>query len=652
MQRWAVANWLLICSARCGMKVCCQTSLKDAHLVFDEMLDRDVVSWNAIIAACSRNNAGGQALELFVRMLEDGLAPTKVTFLNLLDACISISSLEHGKLMHACISGCGLASDLALANALINMYGKCGSPEHARFVFEKMLERDVVSWTSMISVCAQHGLHKEAIKLFEEMQTKGVKPNRVTVLSVLGACASPAALAQGKLFHQYLVRNGFNYDSAVGNALINMYAKCGSLEDACSLFKKLAKRDVVSWNTLIAMYNQHGHADAALEAFRKMQSIGVLPDKITLLSLFEACASLAALEEGTSIHASFFDKQQLKLDSTMATALLNMYGKCGSLEDSRCIFNSLAERDVVSWNSMIVTYAQHGYGLLGLQLFSMMQDGYLEPDNITFIAVLSACSHSGLVQEGIHYFASMKMYHKFIPTMRHYGCMVDLFCRAGELGEAECVITNMPFEPDAAIRMMLLSACRLHGDVERGNRAALNLLELDPKNGAPYLVMSNLYAAAGLWDKVAKLSELMIAENVDRQSGCSIVYVKNKKHVFVVRDSFHPQKKAIYAEVERLSRLTKQAGYVPDLNLELHNTEEEQKEKLLLSHSEKLAIAFALISTPSKTTIRIIKNLRVCGDCHSFLKVLSKIVGREVVIRDASRFHHFKDGLCSCGDYW
>jgi pentatricopeptide repeat protein len=372
---------------------------------------------------------------------------------------------------------------------------------------------------------------------------------------------------------------------------------------------------------------------------------------MTITSVLSACARLSALKHGKEIH-HYIIRFWFESHVFVGSALIDMYSKCGSIEVARHLFDKLSERNIVSWNAMIAGYAMHGHGEDALSLFHQMQQADIDPDHITFIALLSACSHAGLIDEGWHYFISMSREYHITPKVGHYSCMVDLLGRAGRLDEAREFIDKMPFEPNADVWGALLGACRIHSNIELGKFVAERLFELQPENPGFYVVMSNIYAAAGRWEDVEKVRTMMKDRGLKRRPGCSWIEVKDKVHAFNVGDKSHPQSEEIYAMLDHLGGQMKKFGYVPDKNFVLHDVEDEEKEHILCYHSEKLAIAFGLISTSLGTPIRIIKNLRVCGDCHSATKFISMIVERQIVVRDANRFHHFKDGMCSCGDYW
>jgi pentatricopeptide repeat protein len=301
---------------------------------------------------------------------------------------------------------------------------------------------------------------------------------------------------------------------------------------------------------------------------------------------------------------------------------------------------------------MIVGYGMHGYGENALKVFYQMQLENMKPDHITFVGVLSACTHAGLLDEGLQYFDIMKRDYSISPRVEHYACIVDLLGRAGNLQEAYDFIKEIPFEPGPVVWGGLLGACRIHSNVELGECVAKLLFEIEPNNASNYILLSNIYAEAGRWQDVAKVRMTMKEKGLKRRPGCSWIKVKNRVHAFHAGDTSHPQWEKIYAMLEILARQVKDAGYMPNTRFALHDIEEEEKEYLLCSHSEKLAIAFGLINTCPGTPLHIINNLRMCGDCHSVTKFISRIVEREMIVRDANRFHHFKDGLCSCGDYW
>lgn len=402
---------------------------------------------------------------------------------------------------------------------------------------------------------------------------------------------------------------------------------------------------------MIMGYVDEGYDEEALELAFQMQRSGIEPNDYTFASILIACSNISVLEKGKQVHALII-KAGFESHISVKSGLVTMYSKCGSIEDARQTFDSLDKGDVVSWTAIIAAYAQHGPGIEALKLFGQMQQQGVKPDHVTLIGLLSACSNAGLVDEGWHYFNSMDKDHGIEPTVEHYACIVDLFGRAGRLDEAEDFINKMPLKPDAVVWGALLGACKVHGNIELGKRVSECLLELEPQCVGTHILLANIYAADGRWVDAVNVRQIMKDKGLRKQPGRSWIEVQNTVHTFVADDKSHPQSREIYAMLDRLLEQIEEAGFVPDTNCVLHDVEEEQKEYIVSHHSEKLAIAFGLISTPPGTSIRISKNLRICADCHTATKLISKIVEREIVTRDANRFHHFKDGLCSCGDYW
>ena len=639
-----VGSALVHMYAKCG-------SIDDARLAFDKMEERNVITWNVMIGGLAQHGCGHEAYELFLQMQREGFKPDAVTYASILNACASAGALEWVKEVHMHAREAGFESDVRVGSALVHMYAKCGSIDDARLAFDKMEERNVVTWTVMIGGLAEHGCGHEAYELFLQMKREGFKPNAFTYASILNACASAGALEWVKEVHRHARAAGFESDVRVGSALVHMYAKCGSMDDARLAFDKMEERNVVTWNVMIGGLAQHGCGHEAYELFLQMKREGFKPDAFTYASILNACASAGALEWVKEVHrharAAGFES-----DVRVGSALVHMYAKCGSIDDARLAFDKMEERDVVTWNVMIGGLAEHGCGLEALEVFrSMIADG-VKPDEISFVAVLSACSHSGLVDEGRRLFLAMTQDYGIERTVELCTCMVDVLGRAGHLEEAKLLIGNMPVEADGATWGALLGACRTYGNVELGKLAANELLKLEPKDASAYVLLSNIYAAAGKWEEVLWVRTMMQERGIRKEPGRSWIEVDNKVHDFVVGDTSHSEAKEIYAELRRLSETIKANGYIPDTRLVLRNIEEEEKELALCSHSEKLAIAYGLMRTPLGQPIRVFKNLRVCSDCHTATKFISKAIEREIVVRDANRFHHFQDGVCSCGDYW
>jgi pentatricopeptide repeat protein len=411
-------------------------------------------------------------------------------------------------------------------------------------------------------------------------------------------------------------------------------------------------RDVISWSAMIEGYAEHGPYKRALEVFQQMEShASVKPNTVTFIGLLKACANQASQQSARLVH-TWVAAAGLESNIRVGNGLINMYAKCGSIKDAYNTFNTMPEKDLVTWSAMIVGLGQHGYAREALQLFHQLISDGVKPDGVVFIGVLSACSHAGLVDEGLQYFFSMSRVHSIPPGDEHFGCVVDLLGRAGHLDEAEDFVNKMPLSPGGATWGAVLGACRLHGNVKLAERAAEFCFKLEPQNSAVYMSLSHVYATAGLWNKATSLRKLMKERGIRKEAGRSWIEVANKTHSFRSGDTAHPQIAEILSELDNLTTEMEEAGYVPDTRWVMQDVDEHKSRQILRCHSEKLAIAFGLISTPPGSIIHIWKNLRICGDCHTASKFISKLRGREIIARDANRFHQFRDGMCSCGDYF
>lgn len=624
--------------------------IDDAYKMFDRMPERDLVCWNTIIAGFAQNGLAKMALDLVLRMQEEGQKPDSITVVTVLPAAANIGSWRIGKLIHGYAIRAGFELLVNISTALVDMYSKCGSVGTARLIFDRMKQRTVVSWNSMIDGYVQSGDPEEAMSIFQKMLDEGVEPTNVTVMEALHACADLGDLERGKFVHKLVDELKLGYDVSVKNSLISMYSKCKRVDLAAKVFEGLQGKTIVSWNAMILGYAQNGRVNEALNHFCGMQSQNIKPDSFTLVSVIPALAELSVTRQAKWMHGLVI-RNCLDKNVFVMTALVDMYAKCGAIRTARKLFDTMEERHVTTWNAMIDGYGTHGLGKDAVELFNDMQQGTIKPNDITFLCVISACSHSGLVEEGLRFFSSMKEDYGLEPAMDHYGAMVDLLGRAGQLNKAWDFIQDMPVEPGITVFGAMLGACKIHKNVELGERAAKKLFELNPDEGGYHVLLSNIYATASMWDKMAKVRTMMEKTGLQKTPGCSLVELKNEVHSFYSGSTIHPQSKRIYAFLETLGDDIKAAGYVPDTN-SIHDVEDDVKKQLLNSHSEKLAIAFGLLNTSPGTTIHIRKNLRVCGDCHNATKYISLVTGREIIVRDMHRFHHFKNGTCSCGDYW
>eukprot|EP01018_Ginkgo_biloba_P019333 Gb_33834 [translate_table: standard] len=501
--------------------------IEKALKLFEQMPERDVVSYTAMIAACSKNGYDEEALTLFCQMQQTGIQPDRFTFASVLPACANLAALEDGKEIHKEILRNGLQSDLFVGNALVDMYVKCRSILNACQMFDKMAERDAVSWTAMIAGYVQNGNFDEALKLFQKMPERDV----VSCNAMIAGYAQNGQVTEAlKLFQKMSKRNVVSW-----NSMIAGYIQNGNTAEALKLFKKMPERNVVSWTAMIAGFAQNGNFCQALTIFQQMRLTGVRPDSDTFASVLPACGNLAALQHGKEVHEDII-RSGFQSDVFVGNGLVDMYAKCGSIENARQVFYRISRRNTVSWNAMIAGYAIHGCGKEALQLFEQMQHSGINPDNVTFIGVLSACCHGGLVDDGWKYFDRMSQYYHITPAVEHYCCMVDLFGRAGRLDEAQDFINKMPIKPEAAVWGPLLGACRIHNNVELGQQVAERLFEMDPKNVAPYVLLSNIYAAAGRWEEIEKVRKMMKDRTVKKKPGCSWIEVNNKMHAFLIGD--------------------------------------------------------------------------------------------------------------------
>ncbi|KAI7748279.1 hypothetical protein M8C21_000970 [Ambrosia artemisiifolia] len=635
--------------------------------------------WNTIIRAYSPHSA----ITLYTFMLFSNLHPNSYTFPPLFKSCATLHAINEGKQIHGHVLKHGFSSDAFIHTSLITFYAQVGDLDNARLLFDKsplrdavsftalitgymndrrledarnlfneMPVRDVVSWNCLISGYARVKLFEEAIALFNEMRRANVKPDESTLVTVLSACAQSRDVKTGEDVKTWIVERNLLVNVRLVNALIDMYAKCNELDKARSLFDVMINKNVITWNVMIGGYTYTHCYKESLDLFRAMLQSNCEANEVTLISVLPACAQMGALDIGKWIHAYIGKNFPDSCNASLFTSLIDMYAKCGDIEAAKTVFESVTHKSLASWNAMISGLAMHRRADEAIGLFENMVDEGFTPDDITFVGVLSACSHAGLVNLGQQYFYSMIQDYKIPPKLQHYGCLIDLLGRAGMFEEAKAVIKNMDVNPDSAIWGSLLGACTLYKNVKLGEYFAAKVLELEPESSGAHMLLSNLYAANGKWDDVARIRTKFKDEGSKRSPGCTLIEVDGIVHEFLASDKSHPMSDKIYAMLEEINRLLDESGHVSDKSLVLYDMDDELKEGVLCQHSERLAIAFGLISTKPGTTIRIMKNLRVCENCHSATKLISKIFRREIIARDRNRFHHFKNGVCSCMDHW
>ena len=623
-----------------------------ARSLFDDMPYRDMGSWNAMISGLIQNGNAAKALDVLDKMRLEGIKMDFVTVVSILPVCAQLGDISSAMLIHLYVIKHGLESDLFVSNALINVYAKFGNLGSAQKVFQQMFVTDVVSWNSIIAAYEQNDDPVTAHGFFVKMQLNGFQHDLFTLVSLASIVAQSRDCKNSRSIHGFITRRGWLMeDVVIGNAVVDMYAKLGLLDSARKVFEIIPVKDVISWNTLITGYAQNGLASEAIEVFEMMKDFKeIIPTQGTWVGILPAYAHVGALQQGMRIHGLVI-KTNLLLDVFVGTCLIDMYAKCGRLVDAKSLFHQVPQESCVPWNAIISGHGIHGHAEKALKLFGEMLQERVKPDHVTFVLLLSACSHSGLVDEGKWCFHLMQEYG-IKPSLKHYGCMVDLLGRAGYLEMAYDFIKDMPLQPDASIWGALLGASRIHGNIELGKFASDRLFEVDSQNVGYYVLLSNIYANVGKWEGVNEVRSLARERGLKKTPGWSSIEVNHKVDVFYTGNQSHPKCREIYDELRILTAKMKNLGYVPDYSFVLQDVEEDEKEHILTSHSERLAIAFGIISTPPKSPIQIFKNLRVCGDCHNATKFISRITQREIVVRDSNRFHHFKDGICSCGDYW
>ncbi|CAA7399236.1 unnamed protein product [Spirodela intermedia] len=605
----------------------------------------------------------------------------------LLETCNGLPQL---KVVHAHMLRSQLIADVFCASRLLAF---CVDPPtgadrpsllyYAEKVFSLVDQPNLFMYNAMIRGWSGHGGDpSRSLDLLRQMLRMGLRPDNLTFPFVFKACAALGYGGMGRQVHGQVVLVGLWGDPYVQSSLLHMYARCGNGGAASRLFREIERPDAVIWTTMVLVYSQcgellsarkmfdemperntatwscmisgyakNGHFEEALDLFRSMQLEKVRANEAAMVGVLTSCANLGTLEGGKMAH-EYMVRHNIVLNLILGTALVEMYAKCGDIQRAIAIFEQLPERDWLSWTTMITGLAMHGCTLMALEYFSKMVGAGVAPRAITFTAVLSVCSHGGLVSRGFELFESMKKDHRIEPRMEHYGCMVDLLGRAGKLQEAERFVLEMPVEPDGSIWGALLGACRIHRNSAMGKRVGEILTQLQPEHGGYYVLASNICAKAGQWEGVSELRRAMKERGVKKELGHSLVELDGRAHLFITGDKSHPEIGKIEEMWEEILQRIRAAGYVGRTGEVLFDIEEEEKDSALAKHSEKLAIALGVMKTGPGATIRIVKNLRVCEDCHEVTKLVSEVFHREFIVRDRNRFHHFKGGKCSCLDYW
>ncbi|KMT06853.1 hypothetical protein BVRB_6g151940 [Beta vulgaris subsp. vulgaris] len=639
-----VCNTLVDCYCKCH---CLDLACK----LFFEMPDRDSVTFNAMITGYANHGLDEEAVDFFLTMQKAGFKPSEFTFTAVLGAGVELGNLVLCKQVHGFVVKTNFIWNVFVSNALLEFYSKHNHVEEAEKLFYEMIEIDGVSYNIIISGHAWEGNYKKSIALFQELQGTKFDRKNYPFSTMLSIAAYAPDLEMGRQIHCQCIVTTASSELKVGNSLLDMYARCGRLEEANLIFQSLSNQDTVPWTAMISALVQTGYHEKGLKIFIDMSRTNVNPDQSTFSTILRATASLASLSLGKQLHSLVF-RSGFMSNVFCGSALLDMYAKCGSMRDAIKLFCEMPDRNIVSWNAMISAYAQNGDGDGTIRLFEEMVSTGLCPDRVSFLNVLTACSHSGLVNQGIRYFNSITELYNMEPRREHYITMVDILCRSGRFGQAEKLITEMPFHPDEIMLSSILNSCRIHKNQALAEKVVEQLFDMEVRDAGVYVNMSNIYASTSQWDKVAMVKKAMREHGVRKPPAYSWLEINHKMHIFSANDTSHPRWEDIKKKIGSLSIRMEEEGYKPDTSCVVHNWDEDTRAESLKYHSERIAIAFALISTPEGTPILVMKNLRACSDCHAAIKIISKITGREIAVRDSSRFHHFENGHCSCGDYW
>ncbi|KAI3882417.1 hypothetical protein MKX03_001918 [Papaver bracteatum] len=623
----------------------------DVCKVFDQIHEPNIFLWNTMIRGFVSNEYFREATEYYAFMRNEGTLPDNFTFPFALKACALLGDHGFGMEIHVDVVKCGYEMDVFVMTSLIRLYAKCRCMKEAQRLFNEMPEPNVVAWTVIIAGYVESKGYNEALCMFTKMWHMGYTPDSYTMVRLISAASNLRDARNVNWIEKYVRKMGMENNVFVATSLLDMCVKCGSMEMARSVFDRLQAKDVVAWSAMIGGYSSNGLPKEAIDLFLQMQKEKMKPDSFTMVAVLSACARLGALELGEWA-SGFIQKDEFSLNPFLGTALIDMYAKCGSMDRAWELFKEMKNRDSVVWNAVISGLAMTGHVKAAFGLFAQMEKLGFLPDDNTFLGLLCGCTHAGLVDEGLKYFDGMSRVYSLNPRIEHYGCMVDLLGRAGLLEKANRLIEEMPMEPNAVVLGALLGGCRIHRDTQTAEHVLKKLIQLEPWNAGNYILLSNIYSSSGRWNDAANVRATMNQEGIKKVPGCSWIEVDGVVHEFLVGDKTHPFSRKIYEKLEELGKEMKAIGYTPTTEFVLFDIEEEEKEHSPGCHSEKLAIAFGLIITKPEDSIRITKNLRVCGDCHTFIKLVSKITSREIIVRDNNRFHCFKEGSCSCKDYW
>ncbi|CAA0827608.1 Pentatricopeptide repeat-containing protein [Striga hermonthica] len=638
-----LCNRLVNAYASCG-------HVPEARIVFSKIPNKNLFSWTVLLSGLVKNGLFLEAIDIFREMVRGMIKPNAVTIASVLPAFGKLGFFLFGKSVHCYWLRQSFGDNVFVETGLIGMYSKFGCVEKARKVFDKMSVRNVVSWNAMISCYAENEFGEDALLVFSRMRMKGFSIDIFTLMSLI----SLGEFRVGSGVHGLIVKSGYyENDRLVKTALMELYIDCGFLDDAYIIFGEINKRDLVSWTLMLRGLAESGNWKKTFDHFiRMMRGDDIKFDSISLATILSGCSSSGALQQGRCIHALVM-KSGFQGDFFIGSAIIDMYTNCASIRDGERYFEWMGEKDVACWNALISGYGSYGCGVKAVELFSKMKFLGIKPDESTFVSVLCACSHAGLVDIGLEIFDCMMENRNVILNAKHYACVVDLLGRAGRINDAYSLVKRMNQQPSPEVYCSLLAACRAHRKFELGDEISRQLFQLKPVDAGHYVLLSNVYALAGNWEYARTSRKYLKSSDLKKRPGISSIEITGEIFTFMASQTDHP----FYLEIkEFLGDLISKigaAGFEFDLkNSVFLDVSDDVKRDILFHHSEKLAIAFGLLRTKPESVIRITKNLRICNDCHAASKFVSKVYDRVLAIKDANRFHIFKDGKCSCGDWW
>ncbi|KAG4143925.1 hypothetical protein ERO13_D05G003100v2 [Gossypium hirsutum] len=521
-----VSNHVLNMYAKCG-------SINFARQVFDEMSEKNLVSWSAMVSGYEQVGEPLLALDLFSQMR---LAPNEYIFSSAISACSNLMLLSEGRQIHAQSIKGGYASVSFVSNALISMYMKCGHSKDALSVYSGALQPNVVSYNAIITGFIENQQPEKGFEVFKHMRQQGLAPDRFTFIGLLRSCADSNALHSGMVLHCQTIKLALDSTACIGNVIMTMYSNFSLMKEVEKVFELIQEKDVISWNTFIAACSHCEDHEKSLRAFGEMLNVyHMRPDDFTFAGALSASAALASILYGKQIHGHLI-RTRLNQDVGVGNSLTNMYAKCGSIAYAYKVFNGMPHHNLVSWNTIIAAFGNHGLGSRALELFEQLRAVRLEPDSVTFVGILMACNHAGRVDEGLVVFDSMQERYGIAPEIEHVSCLIDMLGRAGRLNEAEAYMRKYPYGEDTVVLGSLLSACRVHGDVVMGERIAKELMKREAVSTSPYVLLSNLYASDEKWGSVAEARKKLKGSGLKKEAGYSLVQVKGNFEKFTVGD--------------------------------------------------------------------------------------------------------------------